>query len=125
MSFQDRSEIAQRLTGRCNNCYERLPGAIGCSVHSPGWNWATPNFGPFCDDCWAELGGVQDLLKQAAPLLRTVRVLDCGAHYCRYCPAKSPLWEHSPSCLYVESQKEQSDAHALAAEIAKLLPEEG
>ena len=50
-----RSDIAQLLTGRCNNCYSRLPGPVGCSVHSKGWNWVTPNFGPFCDDCYKEL----------------------------------------------------------------------
>lgn len=50
-----RAEIAQLLSGRCNNCYDRLPGPVGCSVHSPGWNWITPNFGPFCDDCAKEV----------------------------------------------------------------------
>jgi hypothetical protein len=50
-----RSNIAQLLTRRCNNCYGLLPGEVGCSVHSPGWNWVTPNFGPFCDDCFKEV----------------------------------------------------------------------
>lgn len=52
-----RSRIAHLLTGRCNNCYDSLPGAVGCSVHSPGWNWVTPNFGPFCDECIKEVKG--------------------------------------------------------------------
>ena len=52
-----RSHIAHLLTGRCNNCYDSLPGAVGCSVHSPGWNWVTPNFGPFCDECFKEVKG--------------------------------------------------------------------
>jgi hypothetical protein len=51
---ETRQQIAMLLTGRCNNCYSRLPGEVGCSVHSPGWHWLTPNFGPFCDDCWTE-----------------------------------------------------------------------
>ena len=49
-----RSKIAESLAHRCNNCYARLPGNVGCSVHSPGWNWVTSNFGPFCDDCFKE-----------------------------------------------------------------------
>lgn len=52
--FEYRSEIARKLTARCSNCYQRLPGEVGCSVMSPGWNWITPNFGPFCDDCMRE-----------------------------------------------------------------------
>jgi len=47
-----RVEIAKLLTGRCNNCYRELPGY---QVHGEGWNWATPNFGPFCDECWEDL----------------------------------------------------------------------
>ena len=50
-----RSEIAQLLNHRCNNCYCWLPGNIGCDVESPGWNWVTVNFGPFCDECIKEL----------------------------------------------------------------------
>lgn len=52
-----RSDIARLLTGRCNNCYSRLPGPVGCNVHSEGWHWLTPNFGPFCDECWKEVVG--------------------------------------------------------------------
>jgi hypothetical protein len=54
-------------------------------------------------------------------LLRHVRVLDCGAHYCRYCPAKSPAWEHTPSCPYVESQQVHTDAMALRDRLSALL----
>lgn len=50
-----RLRIAHLLTGRCNNCYDKLPGAVGCSVHSPGWNWVTGDFGPFCDECIKEV----------------------------------------------------------------------
>ncbi len=50
-----RSQIAQLLTARCNNCYRRLPGVVGCDVHSRGWHWLTENFGPFCDDCFVEV----------------------------------------------------------------------
>ena len=50
-----RDSVAKLLTGRCNNCYRTLPGEVGCSVHSPGWNWVTENFGPFCDECIKEV----------------------------------------------------------------------
>lgn len=50
-----RSGIARQLTRRCNNCYRKLPGEVGCSVNRPGWNWATPNLGPFCDSCFGNL----------------------------------------------------------------------
>ncbi len=66
------------------------------------------------------IAGLQEHLIAAAQLLRSVRTLDCGAHYCRYCPAKSPAWEHSPSCPYVESQREKDEARALIAEIEAL-----
>lgn len=51
-------------------------------------------------------------------LLKCVRPLDCGAHYCRYCPAKSPAWEHSPACPYVESQRDHDDAQSLIRALA-------
>lgn len=47
-----REEIAKLLARRCNNCYEELPGY---NVRAPGWNWITPNVGPFCNDCWKEI----------------------------------------------------------------------
>lgn len=47
-----RAEIAKLLARRCNNCYRELPGY---NVSGPGWNWLTPNFGPFCDDCYKEI----------------------------------------------------------------------
>lgn len=50
-----RTKVAELLTGRCINCYDRLPGALGCSVKSPGWNWLTENFGPICDECLKEV----------------------------------------------------------------------
>ena len=51
-----REQIARLLTGRCNNCYRRLPGDTGCDVvKTPGWNWHTPNFGPFCNHCYAQI----------------------------------------------------------------------
>ncbi len=53
--LETRQKIARLLTHRCNNCYRRLPGAVGCSVHSKGWNWLTDDFGPFCDDCIKEI----------------------------------------------------------------------
>lgn len=56
--LNQREEIARLLTHRCNNCYRELPGPVGCNVHSPGWNWVTPNFGPFCDDCIKEVRGL-------------------------------------------------------------------
>ena len=50
-----RSDIAKQVSSRCINCFSQLPGEVGCSVHSPGWNWVTPNFGPICDDCIKEI----------------------------------------------------------------------
>lgn len=49
-----RFEIARLLTGRCTNCFVTLPGAVGCSVRSAGWNWISSNLGPFCDECMRE-----------------------------------------------------------------------
>lgn len=50
-----RSSVARLLVNRCNNCYRKLPGQEFGSVTQPGHNWVTPNFGPFCDDCFREL----------------------------------------------------------------------
>jgi hypothetical protein len=47
-----RTRIAMLLMRRCSNCYRELPGY---NVHGRGWNWLTPNVGPFCDECWAEV----------------------------------------------------------------------
>lgn len=47
-----RREIAGLLTSRCINCYSKLQGY---NVRAPGWNWVTPNVGPFCDDCFKEI----------------------------------------------------------------------
>ena len=57
------------------------------------------------------------LLEETIRLLRCVRPLDCGAHYCRYCPAKSPAWEHGPCCPYVKSQCEHDEAQALIRQL--------
>lgn len=50
---------------------------------------------------------------------RSVRTLDCGHHYCRYCNAKSPEWKHAEACSYVQSEKDvrafQEKADALRA----------
>ena len=53
---------------------------------------------------------IRALATEAAELLKHVNVLDCGAHFCRYCPAKSPTWEHSPGCPYEESQRLNTEA---------------
>lgn len=47
-----RQEIARLVTSRCCNCYDILPGY---NVHGKGWNWLTPNFGPFCDKCFKQV----------------------------------------------------------------------
>lgn len=60
------------------------------------------------------------LVGEAVPLLRCVRVLDCGAHYCRYCPAKSPEWDHDENCPYVVSQRDNTAASELAERLAAL-----
>ena len=64
---------------------------------------------------------LQTLIARAIQVCGYVRSLDIGAHYCRYCPAKSPAWEHSPSCPYVESQREKDEARALKGELEALL----
>ena len=69
----------------------------------------------------ARLQAMTKVLSDNAPeivrLLCCVRSLDCGAHYCRYCLAKSPTWEHSPCCPYPESQRDYEQARALVAQI--------
>lgn len=54
------------------------------------------------------------LLPEIIDALGTVRHLDCGAHYCRYCAAKSPKWTHEPYCAYQESIRETTTARSLA-----------
>lgn len=46
-----RQAVAEMLTRRCNNCYSQLHG---WDVLGAGWNWFTPNFGPFCDECFKQ-----------------------------------------------------------------------
>lgn len=38
--------------------------------------------------------------------------VDCGAHYCRYCSAKSPEWAHAEHCAYVRSVQAFTRARA-------------
>lgn len=68
-----------------------------------------------------ELLALRAAVREAEVLLREVRPLDCGAHYCRYCPAKSPDWEHGPHCPYVESQHAADRARALRLKLAARL----
>lgn len=42
-----------------------------------------------------------------------IRPLDCGHHYCRYCRAQSPAWEHSEHCPYARSLRIWTEAGAL------------
>ena len=62
-----------------------------------------------------------ELVADVTRLLQAVHVLDCGTHYCRYCPAKSPDWDHTPGCPYVESQRDTDEARALIPRIAAAL----
>lgn len=62
------------------------------------------------------------LLEEAVELLAEVRPRDCGAHYCRYCPAKSPEWTHDLHCLYVESQQAAERASRLRKRLVNALP---
>lgn len=73
-----------------------------------------------CRGCMGPCGRCHEL-QQAIELLKHVRVLDCGAHYCRYCPAKSPAWEHAPHCPYEESQKRNDEARKLRAQLSAAL----
>lgn len=43
-------------------------------------------------------------LKEAAEEFLRYHALDCGAHFCRYCSARSPEWEHAEHCSFVLSQ---------------------
>ena len=45
--------------------------------------------------------------------------LDCGAHYCRYCPARSPEWKHETYCAYVRAQAAYTALSAVLAEAPK------
>lgn len=56
--------------------------------------------------------------------LRCVRTLDCGVHYCRYCPAKSPEWWHVSSCPYVESQRDYELARRIMTRLRTLAGED-
>lgn len=49
---ETRCRIGSLLATRCNNCYRKLQGY---DVHGRGWNWITPNFGPFCDECFKDV----------------------------------------------------------------------
>lgn len=49
----------------------------------------------------------RETLRGAAHDFLAHHALDCGAHSCRYCSAKSPAWEHDSHCLYVRSQHAQ------------------
>lgn len=51
-----RTQIAGLLVRRCSNCYHELPGY---NVRAAGWNWFTPNLGPFCNDCFNEVESFQ------------------------------------------------------------------
>lgn len=64
---------------------------------------------------------LRKLATEAAEILKHVRVLDCGAHFCRYCPARSPEWEHMPSCPYEESQGLNTRASQLRVELLAAL----
>jgi hypothetical protein len=56
------------------------------------------------------------MLDRIIEALGNVRPLDCGAHYCRYCPAGTHnQWQHGPSCPYAESQKDYEEAQQLKA----------
>ena len=42
-----------------------------------------------------------------------VRKLDCGVHYCRYCSACSPEWQHSDNCPYAQSLQDVERVHII------------
>lgn len=57
--------------------------------------------------------------EEVEALRRSARPLDCGAHYCRYCPAGTHnQWAHTPSCPYVESQQDAELVRTLHAKLA-------
>lgn len=63
-----------------------------------------------------------ELVRRLMELARThLYTLPIGAHYCRYCPAKSSDWEHGPSCPYVESQRGYDESRKIIAQLEKSL----
>mgnify|MGYP001220292720 CR=1 FL=1 len=65
---------------------------------------------------WALLDALLDVAQRA------IRPLDCGAHYCRYCPAGTKNgWQHGPNCPYEKSQKDHTEAQRLIRELRSVL----
>lgn len=69
------------------------------------------------------LQALLETLKQENLILlrECVRPLDCGDHYCRYCRAKSPLWEHSEHCPYADSVRKVENARLILDDLAATL----
>lgn len=56
-------------------------------------------------------------LREAAQEFLLHHQMDCGAHFCRYCSARSPEWEHAEHCSFAMSQEAYTKLRAaLAAE---------
>ena len=51
-------------------------------------------------------------LKTAARDFLNNHLLDCGAHHCYYCSARSPEWRHDPYCAYIRSQSARTALRA-------------
>ena len=58
---EERAKLSQMLWRRCGNCHRNL---TGYDVTGPGWNWVTPNFGPFCNRADGDGDGWNDTLEQ-------------------------------------------------------------
>lgn len=75
------------------------------------------------DNTLERLARLERAARDSLISLAHVRQRDIGAHYCRYCSAKSPDWAHHPSCLFEESRREVDHARATMTTLAAVLDE--
>lgn len=113
--------------------HERLRAAVMTIYSDPHLTWEQArialaqalttdhNESDAVDTLRAERDRLREALPNVIRLLRCVRVADCGAHFCRYCAAKSPEWLHAEHCHYVQTQRENDEARGLAEKLADLL----
>ena len=72
----------------------------------------------------ARTAALEAALPETLRLLGCVHVKDCGDHYCRYCSARSPEWNHEAYCAYGQSQRDHTAASMLTARLLALRPSE-
>lgn len=93
-----------------SNWFERAMASAQCDIKELP-TWLRRKGDPVSDhETAARIAEPEELKKT---IRAAIRVLPCGAHYCRYCPAGSRNgWAHSPSCPYEESYREKAEAEA-------------